>query len=165
MESSGRGVRRTILPWYVAVAEDGSTLDVEESDTYEQVGFAHLTHTATAVTASGFPNHYGRPGDRFGPATSVIAPTPVGRALVCQQSWRDPAVARQANLLLGPDREAAWELIWRSRVALLRLFKEAYREQRRAEMEGFQEDSFYYQQELGDWQERADRELDSSGGE
>lgn len=43
MQASGKDVRRTVLPWFVAVAEDGTTLDVEESDNYEQVGFAHLT--------------------------------------------------------------------------------------------------------------------------
>lgn len=75
MQTSGKDVRRTVLPWFVAIADDETTLDLEECDSYEQVGFAHLAHTATGITASGFPNHYGRPGDRFGPSTAVISPT------------------------------------------------------------------------------------------
>lgn len=78
MQSSKTDARRTVLPWYVAVEEDGLTLDVAESDDYAQVKFATLIQTTTAVTPSGFPNHYGRISDRFGPSTAVISPTAVG---------------------------------------------------------------------------------------
>lgn len=113
----------------MAVGEDSLTFDVAESDDYAWVWFATMTQTATAVTASRFPNYYGRVSHKFAPLTAMISSTPVSRAFVCQQSWRDPAVIRQANILLGADRGAAWKNINRSRVALLRAFKEAYEEQ------------------------------------
>ena len=95
----------------MAAGEDGLTLDVAESDDCVQVGFATMTQTAAAVTASGFPNHYDRVNQKFAPLTAVISPTPISRDVVCQQSWRDPAVIRQANILLGADRAAAWKNI------------------------------------------------------
>ncbi|MCJ1424745.1 hypothetical protein MMC29_002633 [Sticta canariensis] len=104
MQSSRTDVRRTVLPWYVAVGEDGLTLEVAETDDYEQVGFATMTQKATAVIASGFLDHYGRNSDKLAPSTAVISPTPLGRAIVCQQSWRNLAVIRHADILLGLDR-------------------------------------------------------------
>lgn len=51
----------------------GRTLDVEESDNYEQVwDFAHLSHTVTEAPAS--QTITGGPATGFGPSTTVIPP-------------------------------------------------------------------------------------------
>ena len=86
MASSESSVRRTVLPWYVAVSEDGLTLDNKECDSYATVLHAHLTQTAPRTTPSGHFNRYGKIPHKFNPLVKLASPTSIGQALVCQQS-------------------------------------------------------------------------------
>lgn len=140
--SIGPGIRRTILPWYVAVSEDDKTLDVEECDTYADVSKAYMTRTPPQSTSSGLGYHYRAP-IMFSASVTIPAPCPVGQAVVCQQPWNDPDVVKQAVELLGEDRDAALKTIRRSRVALLKAFKTAYQKQKEREMTLYKTDSFY----------------------
>ncbi|KAJ5737480.1 uncharacterized protein N7483_002605 [Penicillium malachiteum] len=45
--------RRTVLPWYVRIREDHSTLDTPESGTWEKFSAAHIDLMNTAKTPSG----------------------------------------------------------------------------------------------------------------
>ena len=143
MKSSGSSIRRTVLPWYVAIAQDGFDLDVQECDSYPEVANAHFTQMAPRTTPSGHPNKYGKIPYRFPPSVKVISPTVVGQALVCQRTWTDPLVVRSARVLLGNNRSAAQDMINRHRAELLAAFKAAYDEQKQAEMELFDDNSYF----------------------
>ena len=100
-------------PWYVGISADGSTLDNQECDNYAMVTHAHMTQTATRVTASGKANHYGKIPYKFAPSAVMISPSPVGQALVGQRPWTDPTVIRAARVLLDLNREAARDTVSR----------------------------------------------------
>ena len=57
--NKGNGPRRTVLPWYVGVQEDGETLDNVESDKWSDLARAHASQTAPRVTPSGLANRFG----------------------------------------------------------------------------------------------------------
>lgn len=114
--------RRTILPWFVGVQEDGETLDNPESDKWSDLAVGYASQTPVKLTPSGLSNRYGPIPYKFPPATQLLLPAPVSQALVCKTSWADPAVQVHANLLLGGDRTQVVDDIALQRVKALRAF-------------------------------------------
>lgn len=149
-------IRRTILPWYMGVESDGSTLDTAESGSWDQLCIAHARQTAPYSSPSGHPNMFGAIPHRFAPATRLTLDSAVSQALVCGRHWDDPAVIQEANLLLGPDRAAASCLINKVRMQGLRVFKARYQEQVAAERVCFGRASY--------WETKSRGELNSRGG-
>ena len=143
MASSGSSVRRTVLPWYVAISKEGLTLDNKECDSYATVLHVHLTQTAPRTTSSGHFNRYGKIPHKFYSLVKLASPTSVGQALVCQQSWADLEVICNAKLMLGPNREMAKNFINRHWMASLTAFKAAYKMQKEVEIAMFKDDSYF----------------------
>ena len=65
----GGRVRRTILPWFTAVAEDGSTLDTVEADSFEDLAVAHAIHEGVKLTLTELLNRFGVIPYRFPAST------------------------------------------------------------------------------------------------
>jgi hypothetical protein len=143
--NNGGTKRRTILPWFVAVSQDGQTLDNEESDKWGDIARAHATQEAINLTPSGLANRFGPIPYRFPPSTQLYLASPISQALVCRTTWDDPVVQAQANIVLGMDRERARRAINRHRLEALRAFKAVYDMMKTAEGLFYGVDSFFNQ--------------------
>ena len=139
-ENSGR--RRTILPWFVGVRDDRSTLDCAEAESWGDLCVAHTAQTSPKLKPSGHPNRYGGIPYKFPAGVRLCLASPVSQALTCQRSWWDPDVAAQAKILLGPDRIQAQRIVSEGRLMTLQAFKAAYRTQVMAEKASFGENSY-----------------------
>ncbi len=141
--NGGGVVRRTILPWFVAVSDNGQTLDNEESDSWADIARAHSTQKALNLTPSGLANRFGPIPYRFPPSTQLYLDSPISQALCCRTTWADPMVQAQANLVLGADRQRARRIIDKHRFGALRAFKSAFQVVRISEGMFYGEDSFF----------------------
>jgi len=139
----GGKVRRTILPWFVGVMDDGIALDNEESDTWADLARAHATQEALNLTPSGLANRFGTIPYRFPPSSQLYVESPISQALLCRTSWDDPMVQAQANVVLGADRQRARQVIDKHRLSALRAFKRTFPAIRMAENLIFGKDSFF----------------------
>jgi hypothetical protein len=141
-------IRRTMLPWFVAVQEDDETLEVVEGGTWSILSEAHRDQISPTATPSGLPNRYGATPYRFPAGMELCGLGAISDALVCRRRWGSPAVVRERDVLLGNDRAAAHKYIkqWRRKTVpvVLRLYQEMIDEEKRA----FGDKSFYYHLEL-----------------
>jgi hypothetical protein len=98
-------VRRTMLPWFVRVHDDMTTMEVPDMGSYQEIATAYQQCTAAPKTPSGHSNRYGGvnwafPGDIVPHFTSAIS-----RAVNCQLRWDSPLVQEElSNLFAAPDR-------------------------------------------------------------
>jgi hypothetical protein len=74
-------IRRTFLPWFVAVYED-SELEVYDRGTLEDLRIAYRDLTAPLKTPSGLSNMYGKILYRFPAAVRLEPVRPIQAALV-----------------------------------------------------------------------------------
>lgn len=136
-------MRRTVLPWFVSVREDGETLDNQESDTWSDLALAYSRQTAPARTPSGLHNKYGPIPYRFPASTQLFLSSPISQALVCRTTWDDPVVQACANVLLGEDRRLTVRMIVEHRLEALRAFRVAWGRVRMAERNFYGADSYF----------------------
>ena len=136
-------VRRTILPWFVAVQEDDETLDNEESDCWSDLALAYIKQTAPKKTPSGLHNKYGPIPYKFPPCSQLVLSLPVSQALVCRTTWGDPVVQACANVLLGKDRSKAKTMVLAHRTEALQAFRVAWSRVKVAEQQFYGTQSFF----------------------
>ena len=94
-----KGVRRTVLPWYVGVAPDNVTLDSLDSDNWDSLAVSHAKQTARARTPSGHLNMYGKIPFRFPAGIHLNIDCPVSEALLCRRSWDDTVCLKSCLFL------------------------------------------------------------------
>ena len=138
------GTRRTMLPWFVGLQDDLSTLEVTEAGTWAQLRDAHMSLSAGHASPSGLANRYGAILFRFPASVEIESMGALSDALVCRLPWDSPRVERDRDVILGPDREAAREYIsaWRQRATAAAV--ETMQLVRRREMEAFGDRSYFY---------------------
>ena len=95
--------RITVMPWYVAVGEDGETLEVQEAGTREELATAHRDGVAARSSPSGLANRYGKIPFRFPATTELTGVSAISDAIVGRRQWRSPAVRREVEVLFGTD--------------------------------------------------------------
>lgn len=100
-----QGARRTILPWYVRVQEDNSTLEIVESGTWEELSIAHTCKSLPPATPSGYGVMYGKPPYRFPGSTTFLSRSPLSQALVGRRRWNDYGVLNQLERMVGASNE------------------------------------------------------------
>lgn len=142
--------RRSILPWFVRIRDDHSTLDTPESGTWEEVSAAHrdliqATRTPSGLTSSKHRRlQYAFPAAPRFHGDNLIPDCLVGRA-----RWTDPGVSTELDVLFGQDEVAAIAYInsWRraAQMTYARLFLEMMNDEKQA----FGNSSFFYRKELG----------------
>ena len=137
-----KAVRRTMLPWFVRVADDHETLENAESGTWSELSAAHRDLVAAARSPSGFASHYGVIPYRFPAAVELTGLGPLSDALVCRRKWTSPAVLEERDRVLGPKEEsrraiAAW------RVNTIRQVIIAFQSVKKAEMQAFGTRSYF----------------------
>lgn len=140
----GGPIRRTVLPWFVGVRDDGETLDNPESDKWSDLAVAHAQQTAVRLTPSGLPNRFGPIPYKFPPGTQLLLSSPISQAVVCRTSWDDPVAQAHANLILGANRASARAEIERHRLEALCAFKVAWSRVKMAEKTFYGEGGFFY---------------------
>ncbi|KAJ5761803.1 uncharacterized protein N7511_005185 [Penicillium nucicola] len=143
-------IRRTILPWFVRIREDHSTLDVPESNTWEELAAAHRDLIPASRTPSGFTSQkYGRIPYPFPAAVRFCPGNLISRCLVGGSRWTEAGVADELDTLFGENEDAAIEYVksWRSKAQheYVRLYQTMVDSEKRA----FGKDSFFRRKELG----------------
>ena len=135
--------RRTMLPWFVGLQEDLESLEVIEGGTWSDLAEVHRDLVSPKATPSGLANRYGAILYRFPAAVEVIGLGALSDALVCRRRWSSPDVLRERDVLLGPDREAAFAYLakWRKRAEKLAV--ELFEVVRDAEMRAFGDKSYF----------------------
>ena len=142
--------RRTMLPWMVALQDDLENLEIVEAGSFSELSAAHRDLISPRATPSGLANRYGAIPYRFAAAVEISGFSALSDALVCRRRWDSPAVLRVRDILLGPDRKAAMELVSAIRSKMPAAAVDALQLTREAEMRAFGEKSFFYHKERND---------------
>jgi hypothetical protein len=99
-----QGARRTILPWYVRVQDDNSTLEIVEAGTWEELSVAHISKSLPPATPSGYGVMYGKPPYRFPGSGTFVSESPLSQALVGRRRWNDYELLDQVEKMMkSPD--------------------------------------------------------------
>jgi hypothetical protein len=111
----GKGVRRTILPWFVAIQDDHETMETVKMGTWKEIADAHRDLKAAPRSPSGKPNVYGDIPYRFPASLPLILKSPLSNALVGRTRWDKPDVSEERNLVLGSNDKGyeKWLQKWR----------------------------------------------------
>jgi hypothetical protein len=109
--------RRTMLPWFVGLQDNMSTLEIVESGTWEQLRDAYIGLTASPASPSGLPNRYSVIPFRFTATVEISGLAAISDVLVCRTPWDSLRVKKDRNILLGKDRAAAQRFVseWRGK--------------------------------------------------
>lgn len=126
---------RLLSPAYIAVDRNGE-LEVEGTGTWSHLHSIQMAQTAPKV----FPSGVSLRGQatmpyKFPPTIHLVLRSFVGSALLSKTSWDDVRVVQEARILLGKDRECAKDLIERFRWVALRSYREAFGNQKEAEID------------------------------
>jgi hypothetical protein len=100
------GVRRTMLPWFVGIQANHSTMETIEQGTWGEIADAHRSLIAAPRSPSGKPNVYGGIPYRFAASLPLILQSPLSNALVGRTRWDMPTTVKERNLVLSSDEEA-----------------------------------------------------------
>jgi hypothetical protein len=100
------GVRRTMLPWFVGIQANHSTMETIEQGTWAEIADAHRSLVAAPRSPSGKPNIYGGIPYRFAASLPLILESPLSNALVGRTRWDMPDTVIERNLVLGSNEEA-----------------------------------------------------------
>lgn len=95
-----QGPRRTILPCYVRVQDDNTTLEIVEAGTWEELSIAYTSKTLPPSTPSGYGIIYGKPPFRFPASGTFLSQSPLSQALVGRRRWNDCDLLDQVNAMM-----------------------------------------------------------------
>lgn len=142
-------VRRTMLPWYCAIQDDHSTMEVPEMGTWTELSTAHRDLLMGPYSPSGKPNTFGAVPYPFPAATHLPITSALSLALVGARRWTQPAVQRERDTVLGSDESAAESYVVDWREKALQHFGSAFEEMVAAEKKTFGEKSYFINREAG----------------
>jgi hypothetical protein len=101
-----QGVRRTMLPWYVAIQPDHERLEIPEAGVWEDLARSHRDLVAPPRSPSGHANIYGAIPYAFPAAVQLPSVGGICDALVGRQKWSSATVMVEiGDLLLPTDKE------------------------------------------------------------
>ncbi|KAJ5139428.1 hypothetical protein N7448_002836 [Penicillium atrosanguineum] len=142
--------RRCILPWFVRVRDDHSTLDTPESGTWEEVSAAHRDLIQATRTPSGFTSSkYGHLQYAFPAAPRFHGEGLISDCLVGRARWTDPGVSTELDVLFGQHEAAAAAYIASWRRHAQQTYADLFLEMIKAEKQAFGKDSFFRRKESG----------------
>ena len=137
------GPRRTILPWYVRVQDDNSTLEIVEAGTWEDVSIAHISKSLPPATPSGYGVMYGKPPYRFPGSGTFLSQSPLSQALVGRRRWNDYELLDQVEKIMqSPVKAEQARRDFRSEVR--EKVPKLWQEFVKREVQEFGEYSFFY---------------------
>ena len=95
-----QAARRTIIPWYVRVQDDNSTLEIVKAGTWEELSIANISKILPPATPSGYGVQYGKPPYRFPGFSTFLSQSPISQALVGRRRWNDYELLDQVEMML-----------------------------------------------------------------
>jgi hypothetical protein len=136
--------RRTMLPWFVGLQDDGEALEVIEGGTWSDLAAAHRDLVSPVATPSGLANRYGAIPYRFPAAVEVASLGALSDALVCRRRWDSPAVLQERDIMLCGSLEVANQYVkeWRERA--VRVAVETFALVKQEEVKAFGDRSYFY---------------------
>ncbi|TGZ81926.1 hypothetical protein EX30DRAFT_239843 [Ascodesmis nigricans] len=137
--------RRIVSPMYTAVQPGLSQFDDPEVDGYSAVRESYFNRMPPPTSLGPFGDKFNqnRPPYAFPASINFPGVWSVGRAILCQTSWDDPAVVFERDVILGPDNTARQEKIRRVRTLLASHMKLCWRMIKQKEMAVFGTNSFF----------------------
>jgi len=139
-----RGVRRTLLPWFVKVQPDLSSLEVLDGGTWEMLSESHRDMTSPFKTPSGLSNRYGKIPYQFPASTLLNGLGSLSSALNCQARWNDLGVLNERYRLLKGNRSTATQFVYDWRRNLNEKVKASRALVKERERAAFGKNSYYY---------------------
>ena len=139
-----------MLFWMVVLQDDLENLEIVEAGSFSELLVVYRDMISSRATLSGLANRYGAISYRFAVAVEIFGLSALSDALVCRRRWDSPAVLCDRDILLGPDRKAAMELVGAIRSKMPAAAVDALQLIREAEMRAFGEKSFFYHKERHD---------------
>jgi hypothetical protein len=136
--------RRTMLPWFVGLQDDGEALEVIEGGTWSDLAAAHRDLVSPVATPSGLANRYGAIPYRFPAAVEVAGLGALSDALVCRRRWDSPAVLQERDIMLCGSLEVVNQYVkeWRERA--VRVAVETFALVKQEEVKAFGDRSYFY---------------------
>lgn len=134
--------RRTVLPWFVRVTEDGNTMEVPEMGSYQELAAAHQALRAGPSSPSGHANKFGGvpyafPGDITPEFSSWIA-----KAVHCQARYDSYPVLQEIDSILNTmDSKQLQEKIQEVRAANVAMVKKHWLLVQEAEKKAYRADT------------------------
>jgi hypothetical protein len=117
-------VRRTVLPWFVRVHEDMTTMEIPEMGSYDEIAMSHHKLTAAPKTPSGHANMYGGVKWAFPGDVNPVYTSPIVRAVNCQLRWNSPSVLNELRELFAePNYDEIMDWIDETRAATVKMIK------------------------------------------
>ncbi|KAJ5107262.1 hypothetical protein N7456_003937 [Penicillium angulare] len=142
--------RRSILPWYVAVQADLTTLETPESGSWEEISAAHRDMMGAPKTPSGLSSALHSPVDIPFPASIRLPPqSQIANCIIGCDRWTYPLVHEELDVLFGINEKAATALVDKLRVAAREQYCEAFWDMRRMKMKLYGSSSYFYRVENG----------------
>jgi len=141
---AAQGTWQTILSWYVEVAEDHETLDIQESETWSQLSAAH--HDLVPGLSSSFTLHnmFGTPSYSFSVAVQLTGLGPISDALVGRVCWTNPTVISHLRDLLSGNDAVRNAYLHNWTIMARQAIKAQWKEVERIERSVFCEKSYFY---------------------
>jgi hypothetical protein len=128
-------VRRVIYPWFSAIQEDHETMEIPGQHTWSELASLHIRMDAPKKGVSGAEVVLDRPPYPFPAAIKLGALPPICDALRGHAAWTDPLVQSQRDVILGPDRTAAAQVIAAIRLEIYHSVHRAYERMEAVERE------------------------------
>ncbi|KAJ9624197.1 hypothetical protein H2203_005648 [Taxawa tesnikishii (nom. ined.)] len=120
--------RVTVFPWYMAVKEDLSTLEINAgANDWTALALSHLKLTSPPSTPSGHPQMYGTIAYAFPTAVPCIMDSAVSQAIVGRTTWADPRTLTERAILFGTDDEKRKKFIDECHADAARKFRVCFR--------------------------------------
>jgi hypothetical protein len=137
-------VRRTMLPWFVAVQADGNHLEVLESGTWDDLAKAHRELNSAPRTPSGLSNRYGDIPYEFPAAVPLTGLGPLSDSLVCRFKPGNPLVLHAKKALIDGNKQYkdAYLADWRKTAT--KAVVEAFKVEKQLEKDLFGKKSYFY---------------------
>ena len=135
--------RRVVFAWHSGIRSDHSTLDLEESETWEEVSGFHRDLSTPRKSTSGEGFRYGRAGESFGGAVKLGHTSAIGDALVGGRRWTEGQVLAERAVVLGADGSAALQYVSSVRDRLVKQFHQQFSTMMAAEMSRYGRYSYF----------------------
>jgi hypothetical protein len=142
-QGPAKGVRRTMLPWFVTVQADGHHLEVLESGTWDDLAKAHRELTSAPRTPSGLANRYGDIPYAFPAAVPLTGLGALSDSLVCRYKPNNPLVMHVKKKLISGSKKDRDDYLSEWRKNATKAVVEAFEVVKALEKDAFKDKSYF----------------------
>src|ERR1700738_1598767 len=136
---------RVIYPWFTAIQEDHTTLEIPGQLSWGEVAACHRDMLAPRNGVGGDTVSFSCPVYRFAASIHMPSSSALSDALIGRRSWEDPEVLLERDIILGTDTQATYYYVRRTRKELVKNFKTSFHKMVSIEKSAFGINSFFAQ--------------------